>query len=179
MALNKREQILLVSVIAILFIGGNWILLAPAVRDWHSINTQLKNKQREFQSMKGIVEKEQPKWKLEYEELSASLQSRERFDQTSDVLKKIEEVAANVGISFSTRKPLPVVEKEVYRELPVQCTFEATVESLVKFLHSLQTSSGFMSVESLQVTPRADNPSILRGDIQVRALAGKSERGKS
>ena len=69
---------------------------------------------------------------------------------------------------------MPAVEKDVYRELPVQCTFEATIDSLVKFLHGIQSGAGFMSVEQLQVAGRPDNPSILRCDIHVRALASKT-----
>ena len=49
----------------------------------------------------------------------------------------------------------------------------------MRFLFELQTAAGFMSVEQLQVTPRTENQSILRCDIQVRALAAKTVRAKS
>jgi len=64
-------------------------------------------------------------------------------------------------------------DKGVYRVLPVQCTVEATTESLVKFLFALQTGAGFMSVEQLTLSPRPENPGILRCEIQVRALSVK------
>jgi hypothetical protein len=40
----------------------------------------------------------------------------------------------------------------------------------VKFLFALQTGAGFMSVEQLTLSPRPENPGILRCEIQVRAF---------
>jgi Tfp pilus assembly protein PilO len=98
----------------------------------------------------------------------------ESFQETSDVLKKIEEVATSSGVQITSRRTLMEEDKGVYRVLPVQCAVEATTDSLVKFLFALQTGAGFMSVEQLQVSPRPENTGILRCDIQVRALAAKA-----
>jgi len=69
-------------------------------------------------------------------------QGEQRFAQPSDVLKKLEEVGAAAGILISSRQPLLAVDKDNYRELPVKCRFEATTESLVKFLYGLQRVPG-------------------------------------
>ena len=97
-----------------------------------------------------------------------------QFEMTSDVLKKISEIGQTTGVVIQSQRPMPAEEKDSYRVLPVQCTFEASTEALVKFLHGLQFEAGFMSVEQLQVAGRPDNPSILRCDIHVRALASKT-----
>ena len=175
MKINKRERTLLVVTVILIFLGVNYFLLLPLARNWGGLGLRLKNERRELAAMKETIQRK-PGWQAEYDKLKEGLGQRsERFQQTSDVLKRIEEVGSSSGILITARRPMPVVEKDVYRELPVQCTFEATTESLTKFLFALQTGSGLMSVEQISVSPRPENPGILRCDIQVRALAGKSE----
>lgn len=175
MALSKREQLLLGTTITAIVLGGTYLLAAPLAKSWQAVNTELVSQHRELDLIKSTIDR-RPVWQREYDDLRASLKGgTEQFKMTSDVLKKIEEVAGTTGVLLNSRRALQVVDKGVYRELPVQCSAEATVESLVKFLHALQTGSGFMSVEQLQVVPKADNASILRCEIQIRALAGKSE----
>jgi Tfp pilus assembly protein PilO len=175
MALNKRERTLLIATIAAAVVAGNYLAIAPLLRSWQSIGRKLITQRRELEGVKATIAHE-PEWQQQYTALGHSLKQSESFEQTSDVLKKIEEVGATSGILIQSRRPMRAEDKDVYRELPVQCTFESTAESLVKFLYGLQTASGFMRVESLNVTAKPDNPSILRCDIQIRALAAKSEK---
>lgn len=175
MKINKREQLLLGVTITIVVLGLTYVLAAPLARRWNSLGSQLRNKQAEHKAMTDYIA-QRPQWEQEYAKLRERLgQSDVRYAQTSDVLKKIEEVGAAAGIQINARRPLPMVDKGVYRELPVQCSFEAGTDSLVKFLHALQFGSGFISVEQLQIYPRTDSPGLLRCDIQIRALAGKGE----
>jgi Tfp pilus assembly protein PilO len=173
MALNKRERVLLVTTITLLAGGGNFFLVSPLLKNWTTLSRGLVNQRRELAAMRSTVQRKS-EWQREYDKLRHGLgKQTERFQQTSDVLKKIEEVGLASGVVISARRPLPVVEHDVYRELPVQCTVEAKAESLVKFLFALQTGSGLMSVEQIQVTQQPTG--ILRCDIQIRALSSKSE----
>ncbi len=174
MTLTKRERIWLIATLVVLVVGGNYLLLSQLGKAWGSLGRELKDKSADLALIRSTLDRE-PEWRRDLERLHESLGKAEHFVQTSDVLRKIEEVGAASGIIIQSRRPLPGNEKDVYRELPVQCTIEATTESLVKFLHALQTGSGFIRVEQLQVSPRPDSANILRCDIQIRALASKSE----
>jgi hypothetical protein len=174
MALNKRERLLLVLTISVLVVGGTVFLVVPLIRRWNSVRGDLLNQRRELAAIQATLERA-PQWKVDYQELQQRLGQRsEKFTTKVDVLKRIEEIAAANNVIISTRRELLEVDKGLYRELPVAFSFEATTESLVRFLYALQTGSGFMNVEQLQVGGRADNPAILRCDIQIRALAGKT-----
>jgi Tfp pilus assembly protein PilO len=175
MALNKRERTLLTITVSAVVLGANYLLVSPLAGKWKSFGGTLTTRRRELQAIKDTIQRE-PEWRQEYDHLRENVtQKTAGFGATSDVLKKIDDVGGTAGILIQSKKPMQPVEREVYRELPVQCTFESSTESLVKFLFGLQTSSGFVSVEELRITPRADNPSILRCDIQIRALAAKAE----
>jgi Tfp pilus assembly protein PilO len=178
MALSHREKMLVTVTIAVVVIGGHYLLVAPLNRRWAAVNGKLKTQAQLLEAMKATLA-HQPGWQKEYDDLKAKVgaETTGQFSQTSDVLKKIQDVGNSTGIQISNLRPLITADKDMFRELPVQCTFEADITSLVKFLHELQSSSGFMSVEELKVSGKPDNPNILRCDIQVRALAGKSTGG--
>ena len=108
--------------------------------------------------------------------MGRNLKQSESFETPTDVIKKVDEVGAAAGILTQSKRTLKEEEHDVYHEWPVQYYFDTTVESLVKFLHGLQTSSGFMTVEQININAKYDNSGILRGDIQIRALAAKEVR---
>ena len=173
MKITKRERSLLAITITAIVLGLNYLLLVPLARSWTETGTKLGRQRREVAGMKGVIA-QGPQWQKEYDELKQSLGQRtERFQRPSDVVKKVEQVAGTSGVIVSTRREMLQEDKGLYLVLPAQFTVEANTDSLVKFLFALQTGAGFVSVEQLRVSPRPENPSILRCDIQVRALSGK------
>lgn len=177
MALNKRERTLLAVTVGVVVIGGNWLLFTPLTNRWRKVNSEIK-KQRELLDGMRATLKRQPEWQEQYDKLQAKMgSSAEHFATTTDVVKKIEEVATTAGVLMSNRRPMAIVEKDVYRELPVQCSFEATIDSLVKFLQGMQTGSGFIIIDQLRIQPRPDSSGILKCDIQIRALESKTGGG--
>ena len=179
MKITGRERLLLTTTISAVALGINYLLILPLVRGWGETGRKLANEQRELVAIKATIQ-HIPQWRQEYDELKRSLGERsERFRQTSDVSRKIEEVASSSGVIVNSWHPMAEEDKGVYRVLPVQCSIEANIEPLVRFLFALQTGAGFVSVEQLRISPKPENASILRCDIQVRALAGKSEGSHS
>lgn len=178
MALNKRERTLLIATITLVVLGLNSLLVAPLFGKWRSLRVRLNSQRVELDGMQAAVARK-AEWQTSYDALGHNLKQSQTFGTASDVLKKIDEVGGSAGILIQSRRMLRVETRDVYRDLPVQCNFESTIESLVKFLYGLQTASGFMTVESLAVTAKADNSNILRCDIQIRALAAATEKPAS
>jgi Tfp pilus assembly protein PilO len=173
MKITKRERVLIGFTVTVITVGINYLLVIPLMRSWREAGAKFATERRELGVVQSTIQRE-PQWRKEYDQLKHSLGAHtESFQETSDVLKKIEEVATGSGVQITSRRTLLEEDKGVYRVLPVQCAVEASTESLVKFLFALQTGAGFMSVEQLQVSPRPENTGILRCDIQVRALAAK------
>lgn len=179
MTLNRREQILITVIAGIVVLGGTWGVGASLAQRWRDTRNQVSTRRRELTAMRvAIGQKSQ--WQGEVERLRQGLgQQEQALNQMSDLLKRIDEVGAASGIIISSRRPQPVAERGAYRELPLQCAFEATTESLVRFLYALQTGASVISVDQLQVAPRPDNSGILRGEIQLRALTSRAVKGSS
>ena len=173
MKITKRERGLLTITVTVIALGINYILVIPLLHSRRDTVAQLKTQRDQLRVMEETI-KRVPEWQKQYDELRQGLgQKTERFQQGSDVEKKIVEVATSSGVQLTQRRSMTVEDKGVYYVFPVQCAVEATTDSLVHFLFALQTGAGFMSVEQLQIAPKPENPSILRCDIQVRALTSK------
>ena len=173
MTLNQREQILVSAVAGLVVLFATYLAGAALAERWREQSRKIVSRQRELASMQAAI-RSRPQWLAQTEQLRQGLHRQQRFEQMSDLLKQLEDIGKTAGVVISARRPLPLVEHGDYRELAVQCSFEAGIQSLVQFLFALQTESGLITVEQLQLAPRPDNISILRGDIQLRAL---TERG--
>ncbi len=173
MKITKRERGILIFTITAIVLGINYFLVVPLLHSWGETGVQLKSKQRVLDSMQATIQQKDG-WSKEYDQLKKGLgQQTEPFKYASDVAKKIQQIATSSGVQVNATRQMTEEDKGVYRVMPVQCTVEATTESLVKFLFALQTGAGFMSVEQLTLSPRPENPGILRCEIQVRALSAK------
>src|SRR6266404_4654395 len=170
MAIKKRERNLLIATITLVVVGVNYFLATYLIGKWQPLRGQLTAKLHELEGMQTTVA-HKVEWQASFNDLKRNLKGGLAFETSNDVLKKIQEVGKTSGILPQSSRSLREEPKDVYRELPVQCTFEATTESLVKFLYAIQTAAGFMTVETLSVSTKSDNSNVLRGDIQVRALA--------
>ena len=178
MQISKRERQLLILTSTVVVVGLNLFLFFPLLARWQKMNLELKAKRQELAKEQATIDRT-PEWRRSYEELGRNLKQAERFESATDVIKKVDEVGGAAGILTQTKRPMKEEEHEVYHEWAVEYHFETTVESLVKFLHGLQTSSGFMTVEQLNVSAKPDNSGILRGDIQIRALVAKEGKPAS
>lgn len=178
MALTKREQTLL-GVTVVLVVGAvTWLGAIPLWRYWQRLGQDRATAMRELEGYRQVIAR-MPEWQEQYDALREQLgQQVETFQQTSEVLQKIEQVGTATGVVINQRRELPQADRGAYRELPVQCRIEATTESLVRFLYALRTGTGFVSVEQLQVVTQGNSPA-LRCDLVIHALAGKSEKPRS
>ena len=61
----------------------------------------------------------------------------------------------------------------------MQRNFDATTETLVKFLFAVQNNPEFMTIEELNVTPQGDNAQLLRCVIRLRTLISKAGSTRS
>ena len=178
MQINKRERQLLILTTTVVVVALNVLLFSPLLTQWQKMNVELKTKRLELAKEQGVISRA-PDWRRSYDELGRNLKQSERFDSATDVMKKVDEVGGAAGILTQSKRPMKEEEHDVYREWAVEYHFETTTESLVKFLHGLQTSSGFMTVEQLNISAKPDNSGILRGDIQIRALVAKEGKSAS
>jgi Tfp pilus assembly protein PilO len=179
MKVTKRERQLLTITVTVIVLGINYVLVIPLRRSRSDVIDKLKTQRQQLTVMQETI-KRKADWQKQYDELRQGLGQRtENFQQDSDVRKRVEEIGTSSGVQITSRRSMAEEDKGVYRVLPVQYALDANTDSLVRFLFSLQTGAGFMSVEQLQIAPKPENPTILRCDILLRALAAKQRSPNS
>jgi Tfp pilus assembly protein PilO len=178
MKMNPRERMLSVLTVLVIVSLGTYVFGGWLHQSFQSARRKTGMQQRELEGIRATLARE-PEWQQQYDQLRQSIGTGEQFSQTSDVLKKIGEMSTQSGVAISGLNPLPPNDRDLYRELPVECSFEASLETLVRFLVALRTSGNLMSIQQLRVAPRLDKPALLRCEIQIRAITGKTEKTPS
>lgn len=174
MALSKRERGLFLVTIAVVVVVAQYLAVTWFLPTWRSLSGRLFTVRQELAIYRDHIAR-RPQWQTEYDALRGQVGERiTQIEEMTDVLKKIEEIGQLAGVVITQRTPLPENDRGSYRELPVQCRLEATTESLVRFLYALRSSAGFVNVEQLQVQPQPNNASVLRCDILIHSLSGKT-----
>ena len=180
MKMNQREQILVGTIAGLVVLFGAWFAATSAWDYWRSLNGTLVTRRRELAGMQAAI-MQSPEWRQKTEKLRAGMQSQQKNEPMTDgdLMKLVEELTKQTGVKINTQHSLKTVEHNLYRELALRCSFDATTPNLVHFLYAIQIKSGLITVEELQLTPRPDKPSVLRGDIQLRVLTDRGRKGAS
>src|SRR5438445_8455422 len=106
MKITKRERRLFAITATVVVIVINYMLVIPLVRSWKDTGARLKTEQQQLTVILATIQRG-PQWRKQYDELRQSLGPRtESFQQISDVLKKIEEVATSSGVQVTSRRPM-------------------------------------------------------------------------
>lgn len=72
----------------------------------------------------------------------------------SDCLLQLEKAAADSGVRLSEFKPGQKISKAGYQELPVEITIKGTFVQTLAFLHKLENTERFVSVNSVNIKSR-------------------------
>src|SRR5205085_9129603 len=104
MKITKRERgILIITIMAVVLVI-NYFLVVPLLRKWGETGIQLKSKQRVLDGMRTTIQHKE-EWRKEYDELKKGLgQQTEGSNYTSDVAKKIQEVASGSGVQINATR---------------------------------------------------------------------------
>src|SRR5271154_6453526 len=106
MKMTERERGLLVVTITAIVLVINYLLVIPLIHSWQEAGIKLKSQQRVLAGMQATIQHKE-EWHKEYEELKRGLgQQSVQFQYTSDVVKKIQEVAANSGVQINATRQM-------------------------------------------------------------------------
>ncbi|MBM3222934.1 MAG: type II secretion system protein M [Candidatus Tectomicrobia bacterium] len=123
--------------------------------------TELRTMQQEYQRQKSVVD---------------SINSQLKKQQNFAIFSRLEELAGQTGIrnKILHMKPTVSTPSEVYNEESVEVRMEGvTLEQLVRYLHSVESSPQLLKIKRLEMKPRFDNRQILTATFRVSAFTLK------
>jgi hypothetical protein len=91
-------------------------------------------------------------------------------DVTADYLKILERVAKDNGVNLVQRQPQKEKRHGDLYEFTIDCTWEGTLEGLVKFLYALEQENVTMNIEDLTVSLAPGGKGQMKGGFALKCV---------
>ncbi len=179
MKITKRERGILIITVTAIVLGINYFLVVPLLGSWKETGEQLKTKQRILDGMRATIQQKDG-WSKEYDCAQKRAWTTDRALQVR--LRCREEDPADRNEFGRSGQCDPPTDGRRQRRLSSDAgAVHRRGDHRVACEISFCAANGrrFMSVEQLTLAPRPENPSILRCEVQVRALSAKTGRTNS
>ncbi len=156
--LTPRERILLAGVFAlgvlsVLYFG----LVGPVLSARQDAAARVASGEQELEAVRRL--------RVEYGNASAALSGIEqRIAQgpSSNLLTTLETLARNAAVKIESMEPQAAGSSEKYRETKVQVVLKGvTLAQTVAYLDQLEDAPQPLSIKSLRLRTRTDNPELL------------------
>ena len=170
MKLSSREVGLGITTGALLLFGLTFLVGAPKIKVW-----QERIETRKAQAQRIEVAKRLVGDRARWDERLANLHTRltrypVAMDVTADYLKILERVAKDNNITLVKRRPKKEKPQGDCYEMPIDCTWEGDLNSLVHFLYALDQENVTMDMENLSVKLVAGGQERLKGNFTLMCI---------
>jgi DNA-binding HxlR family transcriptional regulator len=166
--LSKKERIgLFISVGFVVLALLDRLIISPINNRFEQINREIKISEKQLAhslrnlNQKDIISREYQKY-IQYVKKSASDE-----EETAKILGEIEELARSSAVYLVDMKPQTPRKVDFYKEYTVEIEAEAEMESLVNFLHQLNTSSHLLRAEKLRLNLKGKESSVIKAAILI------------
>lgn len=166
MKLSPREQILAVVTLCVVMVGGTWYFGAPALDQMEELRTSRRRAMEEKRVALRLIE-QRPSWEARYAELRARIPRYGPADPvTAEMLKTVKRLADEHRVVITRIEPDREKNTGDLFEVAIDCSWEAELEPLIRFLYAVQTHPAMLDVRQLTITP-AQGGGRLRGNVTV------------
>ena len=173
--LKPRERLLAASVVFTISIvlldrvvlGPWWKHVQEVRQDIHKLEATIRTYQR-------LVDRK-PQILAEVEAYSEQLsQAGNASLDMAALLREIETIGRESGISLGEVKPLTVTEDDLFRQQSFEIHYTGTMEQWVRFVHMLQTSELLFRVDRASLAAAEGNAERLDGSLRLTQKVLKS-----
>ena len=170
MKISSREMILGWATGLVVLIALSVWFCSPKVGVWREINEKRAAVSRRIEMAEHLVAQRE-QWNKRLQEIARKL-SKYPADQdvSADYLKILENVVKTNGVTLSQIRPQKEKKHNELYEWSVDCTWEADLGSLVRFLHALEQQEVTMDVDDLSVSLVAGGKGRLKGNFAMICL---------
>lgn len=174
MKISKRETFLgLIALTAVLF-GLTYWLAGSRIEAQREMKKDKARLQHQIELHKRILA-EKDAWYGRLEELQAQLPVYdEKVSISTELLKLIKRTADDHGLDLVRTQPYGEKQTGSLYELEVSCSWEGSLEALVKFLYDLQKQGVRFDVLQLNAQPDAQRDRILKGSMIINCAYRKN-----
>lgn len=177
MKLSSRELALGGLTCMVILLGLSYWFGKPRVATWRELADNRKALERRIGISERVIE-QKDEWEKRLDALRTRL-SRHPADKdaTADYLRILERVARENNVTLARRRARREERHGDLYELRIDCTWEADLDSLVRFLHGLEREQATMDVDDLTIAHVAGSDDRLRGDFTLICVYTRNDGG--
>ena len=167
-----------VILLAILVAGGYFLLLSPKMVEVGGLRQQRAAKQADLLQSKAVAAS-LARFKQEAQVLRAKLETaKERLPSEKEIpglYRQVSDLAFQSGLSVSLFQPKDPVTKDIYQEVPISVSAEATYHQLGSFFERLSRLPRIVNLTDLKLAGISRPTGTLRADIVLATYVFRPE----
>lgn len=174
MKVTSREMLLgWMTGLVILVALSVWIC-APKIGNWKDMREQGETiKKRIVMAEHLVAQREQ--WNKRLADIAQKLSKYPPDDDvTADYLKILENVVRENGVTLSQRRPQKEKKQKDIYQMAIDCTWEADLGSLVRFLFELEKQKVTLDIDDLNISLVAGGKGRLKGNFALICIYTRS-----
>lgn len=166
--LAPREKRLLIAVLLLFGIGGNFLLAETFWSSRTRLRTEIQSQKRQYQLLTASVEEaafwdQRQAWVREAQpKLSSAPDS-----QGVGLLTEIKDLARKHSVLIENPALRPIEPRPTHTAVTVEIETKSGWQPLIDFLHELQSPESFVAMESANLRIDASDPTMMRGRFKI------------
>ena len=171
MKISQRELILGIATLAAALGGLTWYIVDKKSETWKTKANDMGKLEQQISLHQNAI-KMQDNWKGELDSLQQDLRvfPLEQKSVAPELMKTIKGISSTDGLDITRTQPYNEKQIGDLFEIGINCTWEGTLESLVRFLTEVQQQGVRYDVRQLNVTPVGKNTGRLKGNLVIHCV---------
>lgn len=157
-SLAPRERLLISAVALLVALAVAWFGVVQRMLDYRSrADERVAVAERQLEVLQRLRE--------EFEEVNGRLSSVEQriaSGESGNLRTTLETLASRAAVKIESMEPQASPASDRYRETKVEVGLkQVTLPQTVRYLHEIESTSQVLSVKTLRIRTRSDNPELL------------------
>ena len=167
MKLSQREFILGWTTALVMLAGITYWVIQPRLETWREMRHYRQAIFDQIKLAQRLVD-QRPQWMERMDQLRASVERHPADrDVTADYLRLLERLASENNLTLIKRNAQKEKAFGDLLEVLIDCTWEGSLDSLVRFIYALEKQPAVMDIEELTVSLVSGQEAKLKGNFII------------
>ncbi len=169
--LSKREKVVFyVAIVAVAWALFDRLLFSPVIQRMESLSTEIQNKESDRKRMSFILSQKDRIVAESAKYIKFLSKAKNVDEETTTILKEIEEIANNNSMYIVDLKPLGLRETGQAKKYTVSITCEGQMEDVFKFMYNIESSPQLLRIERCEIIPKSTESSIASCNLMMSKM---------
>ena len=165
---SRRERLLSFGSLLILsLVLLDRVVLGPWGHHTHHVRQEIERLEVAIRRQQELLNRE-PKIRAEAEAYREHLRvNDEPIPDMAGVLREIEGLGAQSGVTLGEVKPLEGAAKDTYQEYAIDVQYRGSLEQWIHFVYLLQSSKSLFAIQRATIARKGEDPSQVEGTLRL------------